>query len=424
MARKPWRKYPWDESFTFWLRYRFAAEQEKSIQALVYVGAAFLVIIVGLRGLGDLSGVSFIPRFLLNDEGKIESNIVMMGLLVEFIMLCLLAAVSFFSPKDRDDDLQSSINRLSTTIEMLSEGVPNEVGKKLVRSAEKTSETIETFLEKELQILEKFKTQTEERILHLNKDMTVIRENISRGIVDSTKQVSVFLKNEKDTISGYNSLIQNMITETKLMFKQAADNLKEGLKQSTSETKKELEREKETVDQFYSINARLVSKSTEEFREVLKNYSVMMGALINDARSAYQNVSKSLTEEVKKSSEISNSVFERERHMIDKFYKINSELISRSGDEFRGVLKSYNDMMEKESERLSWLSANQLSPTEYMQKVYKSNDRLIMHLENIDNTLKVISTELGAADNQYVNKHSLYKRIKIRWQRIFNQMPS
>ncbi|MCH7774641.1 MAG: hypothetical protein IH784_09590, partial [Bacteroidetes bacterium] len=75
----------------YWLKYKFATEYDQNIQALVYFGAAFLVIIVGLRGLGDLSDVSFIPRFLLDSNGKIDVNLVMFGLTVEFLMLCLLA---------------------------------------------------------------------------------------------------------------------------------------------------------------------------------------------------------------------------------------------------------------------------------------------------------------------------------------------
>ena len=122
MPRKPWRKYPWNKTIQYWLRHNFAIEHEKSIQALVYVGAAFLVIIVGLRGLGDISNTSYIPKFLLNQDGKIDSSIVMIGLLVEFIMLCLLAAVSFFSPRDKDDNLQTSINELAGSVETLAAG--------------------------------------------------------------------------------------------------------------------------------------------------------------------------------------------------------------------------------------------------------------------------------------------------------------
>ena len=119
MPNKPWKKHSWNIPFSYWLKYKFAADYEKSIQAMVYAGAALLVIIVGLRGLGNISDVPYIPDFLLNQEGKIDSNLVMIGLLVEFVMLCLLAAVSFFAPRDSDRDLQSSINNLAETVDTL-----------------------------------------------------------------------------------------------------------------------------------------------------------------------------------------------------------------------------------------------------------------------------------------------------------------
>ncbi len=155
-----------------------------------------------------------------------------------------------------------------------------------------------------------------------------------------------------------------------------------------------------------------------------KNYNNMIGSLVADARAAFQSVTNSLTEGVKNSTASSNGVFEREKEMIDKFYKINSELVSRSGEEFRSVLKNYNNMMETESERLKWLSANQLRPAEYMQKTNNTNDKLIMHLENIDNSLKIIMNEMSAPGDRSLPRHTFYKRIKIRWKRLFNQTPS
>jgi hypothetical protein len=424
MPKKPWKRYSWNNPFSFWLKYKFAAEYEKSIQALVYAGAALLVIIVGLRGLGDISDVPIIPGFLLNHEGKIDSNLVMIGLLVEFTMLCLLAAVSFFSPRDRDQDLQSSINNLAETVDTLTEAVPSEVGQTLMKSAQETKNAIESFLNKEMEILDKIKTQTEERLLQLNEDNVKIRQNISQGIVDSTNQVKIFLQNEKETLNKYNSLVENLIADTRNSFQSITSSLKEGVKNSSVETKGVFEREKELINQFYKINSGLISKSGEEFREELQNYNNMIGSLVADARAAFQGVTNSLTEGVKNSTASSNGVFEREKEMIDKFYKINSELVSRSGEEFRSVLKNYNNMMETESERLKWLSANQLRPAEYMQKTNNTNDKLIMHLENIDNSLKIIMNEMGSPGDRNLPQHTFYKRIKIRWKRLFNQTPS
>lgn len=70
------------------------------IQALVYAGAAFLVVIVGLRGLGDLSAVEFVPNAILDEStGRISVNIVLMGLFSEFWMLMALAFVFYKNPK-------------------------------------------------------------------------------------------------------------------------------------------------------------------------------------------------------------------------------------------------------------------------------------------------------------------------------------
>ncbi|MBI5472697.1 MAG: hypothetical protein HY961_10175, partial [Ignavibacteriae bacterium] len=70
------------------------------IQALVYAGAAFLVIIVGLRGLGDLSEVKFIPSWFLEEAtGRISVNIVMAGLVAEFAMLFALAFLIYKTPR-------------------------------------------------------------------------------------------------------------------------------------------------------------------------------------------------------------------------------------------------------------------------------------------------------------------------------------
>lgn len=424
MSTKPWKKYSRNKSFGYWLKYNFATEYEKSIQAMVYFGAALLVIIVGLRGLGDISNISYIPDFLLNSEGKIDSNFVMIGLLVEFSMLCLLAAVSFFSPKDGDRDLQFSINNLAQTVETLTEAVPSEVGQNLMKSAQDTKNAIESFLKKEMEILNHVKLQTEERLIQLNEDNVKIRKNISQGIIDSTNKVELFIRSEKETLNKYNLLIENLIADTKNSFQSVTSSLKDGVKNASVETKQAMEREKELINHFYEINSGLISKSGEEFRGELKNYNNMISDLITDARGAFQSVTNSLTEGVKNSTASSNKVFEREKEIIDKFYRINSELVSKSAEEFSSVLKNYNDMMKSESERLKWLSANQLRPAEYMQKTNETNDRLIVHLENIDNSLKVIMNELSASNNWRLPKNTFYKRIKMRWQRIFNQTPS
>jgi hypothetical protein len=69
------------------------------ITGAVYTGAAILIIIVGLRGLGTLAGeLEVVPRFLIDAEGKIDANFVVGGLFLEFVMLLIMALATFMAP--------------------------------------------------------------------------------------------------------------------------------------------------------------------------------------------------------------------------------------------------------------------------------------------------------------------------------------
>lgn len=81
----------------------FVQKHQNKVMGLVYFGASFLIIIVGLRGLGTLAGqLSVIPAFLVDSTGKIDPNWVILALLVEFVMLTLLAIFTFLA-KDNDN---------------------------------------------------------------------------------------------------------------------------------------------------------------------------------------------------------------------------------------------------------------------------------------------------------------------------------
>ncbi len=88
--------------------YKFVPKYANNVMGLVYLGAALLIIIVGLRGLGSLAGtVGLIPDFLIGPDNKIDPYWVMLALLVEFAMLFLLAIVTFYTPSEYVDILQT-----------------------------------------------------------------------------------------------------------------------------------------------------------------------------------------------------------------------------------------------------------------------------------------------------------------------------
>jgi hypothetical protein len=69
------------------------------VPAAVYGGAGLLVLIVGLRGLGDVS--SFIPQVFLGVDGRLSPAVVGVGLVAEFILLMLMAYVVFIKSREQ-----------------------------------------------------------------------------------------------------------------------------------------------------------------------------------------------------------------------------------------------------------------------------------------------------------------------------------
>lgn len=84
-----------------------------NVQSFVYAGAGLLVMIVGLRGLGDLRSIGFIPSVLLDADGMLHGGIVFAALCLELFLLLLLAILFFFTP-----DEQKNANGKDTTRSM------------------------------------------------------------------------------------------------------------------------------------------------------------------------------------------------------------------------------------------------------------------------------------------------------------------
>ncbi len=82
--------------------YTFIPKYSNNVMGFVYMGAAILIIIVGLRGLGSLVGqLHILPDFLLDSAGeKISPYVVLLALLLEFSLLVILGTVTFFTPED------------------------------------------------------------------------------------------------------------------------------------------------------------------------------------------------------------------------------------------------------------------------------------------------------------------------------------
>ncbi len=89
-------------AFGRYMVYTFIPQYANNVQGLVYMGAALLIIIVGLRGLGTVAyDIPVVPRFLFDHEThKVAPMWVMTSLFLEFALLMVLAIVTFFTPEE------------------------------------------------------------------------------------------------------------------------------------------------------------------------------------------------------------------------------------------------------------------------------------------------------------------------------------
>lgn len=88
-------------AFGKYMVYEFIPNYSNNVMGIVYLGAAILIIVVGLRGLGRVAGqLAVVPKFLIGTDGKIDPSYVMGALFLEFFLLFILAIVTFFTPED------------------------------------------------------------------------------------------------------------------------------------------------------------------------------------------------------------------------------------------------------------------------------------------------------------------------------------
>jgi hypothetical protein len=88
-------------AFGKYMVYEFIPNYSNNVMGIVYMGAAILIIVVGLRGLGKVAGeLAVVPSFLIGTDSKIDPSFVMGALFLEFFLLFILAIVTFFTPEE------------------------------------------------------------------------------------------------------------------------------------------------------------------------------------------------------------------------------------------------------------------------------------------------------------------------------------
>ena len=128
------------------MTFKFIPKYSNNVMGLVYLGAAILIIIVGLRGLGAIAGtVGLIPSFLIGADNKIDPYWVMLALLLEFGMLFLLGIVTFYTPSEYVDILHT--DEEESKIKSSAKDLKNEL-RDLKDFADEEMRVIEDYVEK------------------------------------------------------------------------------------------------------------------------------------------------------------------------------------------------------------------------------------------------------------------------------------
>lgn len=136
----------------------FVPNFANNVQGLVYFGAAFLVIIIGLRGLGTVAGkIAIVPKFLLAYDAELEGmaispNWVMVALFLEFFLLLLMAITVFFTPEEPhlnlENEEKNEVKISKTEIDVELENVAEKVREKIRLVAQEELQLMDAYLEK------------------------------------------------------------------------------------------------------------------------------------------------------------------------------------------------------------------------------------------------------------------------------------
>lgn len=180
-------------------------KKEKMVLGAVYFGAVFLIIMIGLRGLGSAVESLPVPGFLLNEDGRLSPGWVAIALLVECLLLSALAVTTMQRPihEEHDKPHKPDEKRHSMSVPGLD---PNTVAQ------------AEENLRKLDDLYKRFHLKMKENIAEMDVLNNEFREKLNNSFharVDETfKQKLTELFNERMMIvEQINSAMQNKMNE-------------------------------------------------------------------------------------------------------------------------------------------------------------------------------------------------------------------
>lgn len=205
-------------------------EWGNNILGLVYFGAAFLVIVVGLRGLGEqinkievLVTLNGILQGALIEAKGVKLGLIFIALIFEFTMLCLLAITKFFEPENERESEQDLLKPSNSLLTIKFENLITErdinnakilIGY-LDRDYSGQGSRLRNELNEIVTVMSGIKSKTEALEKYIKNDITEIKDETKPNI---TKTIVAPLKNDIDKINGTLKGIETSLNEIKTTF--------------------------------------------------------------------------------------------------------------------------------------------------------------------------------------------------------------
>ncbi len=184
-------------SFGKWMVHTVIPNYANNIQGIVYMGAAVLIIIVGLRGLGSIAGkLAIVPKFFIGAEDKIDPNWVMAALFLEFFLLLILSIVTFFTPEEVHGSVAEHNPKAAEKFGLDVTMIKQELSQ-LKGIAYEDLKVIDDYVEK--------MTQISKRLAHMNKEyLTAVSE------VKATYKADTFRATAMEELKGIDVYVEKI----------------------------------------------------------------------------------------------------------------------------------------------------------------------------------------------------------------------
>lgn len=209
--------------FGKWMVHTVIPNYANNVQGIVYMGAAVLIIVVGLRGLGSVAGkIAVVPKFLLGTDGKIDPNWVMIALFLEFFLLLILSLVTFFTPEESHGSVAEHNPKAVEKFGLDVATIKQELSQ-LKGIAYEDLKVIDDYVEKMTQISKRLAHMNKEYLAAVNEVKQTYKADTFRAMaVEELKGIDVYVEKIAgltQKITGIRNEYMKTMNELKQSFK-------------------------------------------------------------------------------------------------------------------------------------------------------------------------------------------------------------